>query len=173
MKKTLKIVGKKPDIRRMASGALRRDIMGIATDDLGVDISDIPAWFDDLINVMEERYTPRHPAIMDQVNFMVALGSLVSKTPPADAPKTINEAMHFLAYSLGLSFDDDPKLKFFPDSPDAGHYACICSYCEEVIDEAPVIRFFQTDDNTEARLHKDCFETCVEFQLIPENTSGV
>lgn len=173
MKKVLRIVGKKPDIRGMTSGALRRDMMRIATVDLGIEISDIPNWFDDLIKAMEERYTPRHPSIMDQVNFMVALGSLVSKTPPAGAPKTISEAMHFLGYPMRLRFDEEPELKFFPDSPDAGHYACICSYCEEVIDEAPVIRFFRKDDNSEARLHKDCLETCVEFQLIPENTSGL
>lgn len=171
MKKVLKIVGRKPNIRGMASGTLRRDMMRIATVDLEVDESDIPPWFDDLIERMEQRYTPSHPSIMDQVHFMVALGSLVSKTPPADAPKTISEAMHFLGFPLGLRFDEDPELKFFPDSPDAGHYACICSYCEEVIHEAPVIRFFHRDNNTEVRLHQDCLEVCVEFHLIPDHDS--
>lgn len=173
MKKTLKIVGKKAESRRVSSAALRRDILGIITFDLGVEESDIPSWIDGVIDLMEERYTPRHPSIRDQVHFMVALGSLVSKTPPVDAPKTVNEAMHYLGNPLGLRFDEEPELKFFPDSPDAGNYACICSYCEEVIEQAPVIRFFDRENDTEARLHLECFNVCGEFGLIPENTSGL
>jgi hypothetical protein len=104
---------------------------------------------------------------------MIALGSLVSETPPADAPKTVNEVMHYLGHPLGLRFDEEPELKFWPDSPDTGDHACICSYCEEVIYEAPVIRFFDRDDNTEVRLHSECFEVCQEFKLIPENIQGI
>ena len=168
MKKGLRIVGIKPEARRIGSGAFRRDVIEILErEHIEVDI----ATFDRLIVTLEERYTPRHPSIRDQAQFMVALGSLVSKTPPPDAPKTLNAAMHYLGEPLGLSFDEEPELKFFNDSPDAGDPACICSYCEEVINDAPVIRFFDREKDTEARLHVDCLEVCQAFDLIPENTS--
>lgn len=168
MKRTLKIVGAKAGPRLIGSGAFRRDVLEILKrEHIEVDI----ATFDRLIVTLEERYTPRHPSIRDQAQFMVALGSLVSKTPPPDAPTTLNAAMHYLGEPLGLRFDEEPELKFFNDSPDAGDQACICSYCEEVIHEAPVIRFFERENNTEARLHIDCLEVCQAFDLIPENTS--
>lgn len=170
MKRTLKIVGAKAGPRLIGSGAFRRDVLEILNrENIRVNIAE----FDRLIVTLEERYTPRHPSVRDQAQFMVALGSLVSKTPPPDAPKTLNEAMHYLGDPLGLTFDEEPKLKFFNDSPDAGDQACICSYCEEVIqeNEAPAVRFFDRENNTEARLHIDCFEVCQAFDLIPENTS--
>jgi len=170
VKRTLKIVGAKPGARRIGSGAFRRDVLEILErENIRVNI----AQFDRLIVRLEEQYTPRHPSIRDQAAFMIALGSLVSKTPPPDAPSTVTEAMHYLGDTLGLRFDEEPKLKFFEDSPDAGDPACICSYCEEVIreDEAPAIRFFDMESKTEARLHIDCFEVCQAFDLIPENTS--
>jgi len=175
VKKTLRIVGKKSESRRISSAALRRDVMRLLERDIDVDMADLPQWLDKLIVRLEEQYTPRRPSIRDQVHFMVALGSLVSSTPPANAPKTVNEAMHYLGDPLGLFFDEEPELKFWPDSPDAGDQMCICSYCEEVIKEedAPPIRFFNRDNNTEARLHLECFQICQEFDLIPENTSAI
>lgn len=172
MKRNLRIVGKKPEARSIGSGRLRRDVLGILDRDLHLDMSDLPPSIEPLISLMEERYTPRIPSIRDQVNFMVALGSLVSATPPADAPKTVKEAMHYLGDPLGLIFHEEPELKFWPDSPEAGDPMCICSYCEEIIEDAPVIRFFDREKNTEARLHLECFKVCQEFDLIPENTQG-
>jgi len=175
VKKTLRIVGKKAESRRIGSGALRREILGILEANLDIDISDLPSWVYKAIDRLEERYTPRQPSIRDQVHFMVALGSLVSVTPPPDAPETVKEAMHYLSDPLGLRFHEVPELKFFTDSPDVGSQTCICSYCEEVIKEedAPPIRFFDTENNKEARLHSECFKLCKHFDLIPENTQGI
>lgn len=172
-KQTLRIVGKKPEFRVIGSGALRRDILGILDLDLAVEMDDLPPWLDDLINLLEERYTPRRPSIRDQIHFMGALAALVSNTPPPNAPSSVSEAMVYLGDPLGLFFDPEPKLKFWPDSPDAGDDLCICSYCEEVIDAAPVTRFFDRGNKTEARLHLECIEVCRQFNLIPENTSGL
>ena len=173
MKKVLRIVGKRSESRRIGSGAFRRDVLAILEGDLGVEMDTVPPWLYRLVDLLEERYTPRNPSTRDQVHFMVALGSLVSATPPADAPGTISEAMHYLADPLGLRFDEEPELKFWPDSPEAGDHTCICSYCEEVIEEAPDFRYFNRENHTEARLHIECFRICSEFNLIPENVSGV
>ena len=173
MKKVLRIVGKRSESRRIGSGALRREVLAILEGDLGVEMDTVPPWLYRLIGLLEERYTPRNPSTRDQVHFMVALASLVSETPPADAPKNINEAMHYLADPLGLRFDEEPELRFWQDSPDVGDHTCICSYCEEIIEEPPAIRFFDTDKHMEARLHVECFRVCSEFNLIPENVSGV
>jgi len=175
--KTLKIVGKKSEAREIGSGALRRDIVAMIEVEVTKDSPDLPPWLDGLIDRIEEQYTPRRPSIRDQVHFMAALAALVSPTPPAGAPKTVNEAMHYLGDPLGLLFAKDLKLKFFPDSPYAGEATCICSFCEEVIEEAPVIRLFEgglgEGHTTEARLHTDCFRVCSEFGLIPENVTGL
>jgi hypothetical protein len=50
------------------------------------------------------------------------------------------------------------QLAWFKTSPDAGDPDCICSYCGFVIpeDDWP-IRIFRECDNTEARLHLECF----------------
>ncbi len=176
MKKVLRIVGKRSESRRVGSGALRRDVLGILEGDLGVEMNSVPPWLYQLVNLLEERYTPRRPSIRDQVHFMVALGSLVSATPPANAPGTVKEAMHYLGDPLGLLFDEEPELRFWPDSPDAGDHTCICSYCEEVIEDDPAMRFFKTDKNgfkAEARLHIGCFRICSELKLIPETISEV
>lgn len=171
--KTLKIVGKKSEAREIGSGALRRDIVAMIDDQVTEDSGDLPPWLDGLIDRLEQQYTPRRPSIRDQVGFMAALAALVKNPPPPDAPRTVNEAVSYMGNPLGLLFADELKLKFFPDSPYAGEATCICSFCEEVIEEAPVIRFFDRQRNTEARLHTDCFEVCNEFGLIPENTQGI
>ena len=46
------------------------------------------------------------------------------------------------------------RLTTFPDSPDPGDPACLCSLCGEVIEEDELpIRIFDTKENTEYRLH--------------------
>ncbi len=173
MKKALRIVGKKEESRRIGSGALRREILAILESNIHMDMSDLPSWVHKAIDRLEKRYTPRHPSIRDQVQFMAALASLVSEHTPPDAPRTVNEALHYLGDPLGLIFHEEPELKFWLDSPEAGDPRCLCSYCEEVIKEAPLIRFFDRGNNSEMRLHLECFQVCQQFDLIPENTQRI
>lgn len=59
--------------------------------------------------------------------------------------------------TIELKIDPD-QLAWFDTSPDAGDPDCICSYCGFVITEDDVpIRFFRESNNTEARLHIECF----------------
>lgn len=48
---------------------------------------------------------------------------------------------------------------WFKDSPDAGDPSCICSWCGKQITEeqAPAVRMFDSDANTEARFHHGCY----------------
>lgn len=56
---------------------------------------------------------------------------------------------------LNVGFDE---LAWFDTSPDQGHPDCICSYCGFVIQEDDdSCRFFRQSDNTEVRLHVECF----------------
>lgn len=166
-KRTLRIVGRKAAARERGSGRLRRD----ALDLLGpVVAADLPVWFESLITVLEERYTPRRPSVRDQVHFMVALIALVQPEPPANVPKTIDEALVYLGDPLGLMFAEKPELRFFSDSPNAGDPTCICSFCDNVIHEPPVLRIFDRErwKTMEARLHKDCFQAAAKYNLIPD-----
>jgi len=54
--------------------------------------------------------------------------------------------------------EQQKQITWFKSSPDAGDPTCICSWCEQPIgeDEAPIIRLFDTDANTEARFHWHC-----------------
>lgn len=51
---------------------------------------------------------------------------------------------------------DLEQLVWYETSPEAGDPDCTCSYCGFVITEWPV-RFFRGSNNTEARLHVECF----------------
>lgn len=52
------------------------------------------------------------------------------------------------------------RIKCFDLSPDAGDPTCLCSLCDELIDEEELpIRAFDTEKNLEARFHTKCFGT--------------
>jgi len=65
------------------------------------------------------------------------------------------------------------EIRFFHDSPDAGDPACLCSWCGKAIAEAeaPVMRVFNSADNTEARFHRACFgsATGTTIQTHPDD----
>jgi len=64
------------------------------------------------------------------------------------------------------------KIKWFELSPDAGDPSCICSLCEQLIDENGVpIRAFDADRNLEARFHIKCFGTVTgtKFYTLDED----
>ena len=64
------------------------------------------------------------------------------------------------------------KIKWFDSSPDAGDPSCLCSYCEELIDEHEMpIRAFDTEKNLEARFHIKCFGivTGEEICALPDD----
>lgn len=50
------------------------------------------------------------------------------------------------------------QITWFANSPDTGDPTCICSWCYQPIGEheAPIIRLFNSDANTEARFHRRC-----------------
>lgn len=50
------------------------------------------------------------------------------------------------------------QITWFANSPDTGDPTCICSWCHLPIglSEAPIIRLFDSDANTEARFHRRC-----------------
>ena len=58
------------------------------------------------------------------------------------------------------------QITWFHTSPDAGDPACLCSWCEQPIDadEAPIVRLFDSDANTEARFHRRCLS---DFGVLP------
>ena len=61
-------------------------------------------------------------------------------------------------------------ITWFRDSPDAGDPRCLCSWCGERIgeDEAPVIRMFDSDANTEARFHRGCYYAVMQATKATE-----
>jgi hypothetical protein len=54
--------------------------------------------------------------------------------------------------------DRQKQITWFANSPDAGDPTCICSWCSGAIgvSDAPIIRLFDSDANTEARFHRRC-----------------
>lgn len=166
-RRTLRIVGRKAERRQIGSGRLRRDVMDL----IGPEIAaDPPVWLNSVLTVLEERFTPRRPSVEDQIHFMLSLLTLVQPETPPNVPQTIDEAMVYLGDPLGLVFQKKPALTFFTDSPKAGESTCICSYCDRVIHDEPVMRFFDrgSEATTEARLHPYCFEEAAKFDLIPD-----
>ena len=60
-------------------------------------------------------------------------------------------------------------IRWFKDSPDAGHPDCLCSWCGKVIPaaDAPVIRMFNDDTDEEARFHRRCAAPALGL-MMPE-----
>jgi len=62
---------------------------------------------------------------------------------------------------------DVPVIKWYPDSPDAGDPACLCSLCGMPIGEEEVpIRSPDRSGNLEARFHLPCFNDLVDCGAI-------
>lgn len=61
-------------------------------------------------------------------------------------------------------------LTWFKDSPCCGEPKCKCSLCLDVIteEEAPAIRFFDLDNNSEIRLHERCFRK----RMVTDNANN-
>lgn len=85
--------------------------------------------------------------------------------------------MNQAAGNLTPSPRGNQVLRWFPDSPDAGEPACICSYCAERIEAAPEeseddadegepIRMWSSLTNFELRLHARCLNACLELGLL-------
>lgn len=167
MKKTIRI-GKQNSVEKQKTpGALRYEALTFLEKTEGsLAMWECRAWVNNLLNHLEDRFTPIRPSLSDRAALMVSIAGLVSDKPTADLPENIDGAAAYLAEAMGLDITGATELRWFDDSPNAGDPLCICSYCECLIEEAAVpIRFFG-EDKREQRLHADCFQTCIDYGLI-------
>ena len=129
-----------------------------------------------LLDHLEQDFTPLVLSTSDRVRLLTTLYDLTHREGPKGQVLGVDAVARLVLRSVGMSFSER-TLRWFPDSPDAGDPACVCSYCDCLIREGEYHpRLFKSEPGAacklEARFHADCLKICLDTHIFTIDSEG-